>query len=366
MGVEVMVYVYGAICLSMIFFNIVYNLSLRRRPLHLEKRCRRIGARMAKPMEAVGNGQPVGDAHLQFLEAKLRRVKNLIAFDRVLQILADEKQKALPDYLRQIYPVVLHLAVLYQKRDNMQAAYFSYFLSRYVLQRQTPMDSVQQIMLDYIRIDNLYCRVNALQALYAFGSVESVVKALQIQDKGGVFLHEKILTEGLLSFAGDHNRLIERLWRGLGAFSAHTQLAVLNYVRFQSGAYTEQMFAILTDAAREKELRLAAVRYFGRYRYDRALQPLLTFAAERDPAQWEYAAVSVSALAQYPGDRVVDVLKTALHSANWHVRYNAAVSLEAHRISYGSLVDIVAGNDRYAREMMMYRLESRKLQETGV
>ena len=43
-------------------------------------------------------------------------------------------------------------------------------------------------------------------------------------------------------------------------------------------------------------------------------------------------------------------------------RYNAAASLAAHGLSYEKLVDVVAGDDRYAREMLSYRMESKRLE----
>ena len=47
MQVEYMIYAYGAICISLIVFNIIYNLSLRRSESRMERRCRRIRAEMA-------------------------------------------------------------------------------------------------------------------------------------------------------------------------------------------------------------------------------------------------------------------------------------------------------------------------------
>lgn len=51
----------------------------------------------------------------------------------------------------------------------------------------------------------------------------------------------------------------------------------------------------------------------------------------------------------------------AMHSPNWYVRYNASASLEAHGLSYEEMMDVLSGNDRYAREMLNYRLESKRL-----
>ena len=77
----------------------------------------------------------------------------------------------------------------------------------------------------------------------------------------------------------------------------------------------------------------------------------MAFAQNEDPVQWEYATVSVFSLSRYEGHQVIEALKKALHSSNWYVRYAAAVSLESQHVNYEDLIDIVAGNDRYAREM---------------
>ena len=367
MRVEVMIYIYGAVCASMIVFNMIYNLLLKSSEPRLNKRSQKMAGVIQLQIERVRRGEAVEESHIAYLQHKLRRIKYLIAFDRVLKpLVQDGMDPFVQDYLTQIQSVALYLGVVYGKRENTQAAYFSYILSRYMLQRHMDIQSIQEVLLEYVEKDNLYCRVNGLQALYAFGNVDHILTALKLQDSGEIFIHEKILTEGLLSFTGDHDALIHSLWDELSSFSEHTQLAILNYIRFRSGAYTREMFAIMQNERMGKELRLAAIRYFGRYPYEPALEPLLAFAEDSDPLKWEYTTVSVSALAGYPGERVIDALKNALHSANWYVRYAAAVSLEALQVTYDDLIDIMNGNDRYAREMITYRLESRRMQKASV
>lgn len=366
MKIEMMIYIYGTICLSMIGFNILYNLLLKRHEPRLEKRCRKIKGRAETQLNAIREGKSIDPNHLRYLQNSLRRINNLIAFDRVLKPLCEDTHDGSETkYLLQIQPVILYLAVLYDHRDTMQAAYFSFFLSRYMIKRQMSIDSMQDILLGYLTKENLYCRVNALQALYAFGNAEHIIMALKIQDKGKVFVHEKILTEGLLSFTGNHDNLIRRLWENIDSYSEHTQLAILNYIRFQSDGYKKEMFAVMQDKAKGKELRLSAIRYFGRYDYEPALEPLLSFASDKDLSNWEYATVSISSLVRYNGERVTDTLKQALHSSNWYIRQSASVSLEAHGVDYSSLMDIIVGNDRYAREIMTYRLESQRLQKAS-
>ena len=62
---------------------------------------------------------------------------------------------------------------------------------------------------------------------------------------------------------------------------------------------------------------------------------------------------------------MVDALIQAMYSPNWYIRYNASSSLEAHGLSYEALFQILSGEDRYAREMLNYRLETRRLGGAG-
>ena len=366
MRIENMIYIYGAVCASMILFNLVYNLLLTRSQPRMERRCRRIKAGVEAQLQESREKGQINPSHLSLLGRRLRRINNLIAFNRALEELFEGRPEEKADYLHQIQSVMLSLALVYRTRNDMQAAYFAYFLSRTMQLRQMPIDSLQDIMLDYIGKHNLYCRVNGLNALYDFGTAERVAQALRIQDDGTVFLHEKILTEGLLSYKGDHDELIHILWSRLYTYSTHTRLAILNYIRFRSGDYCREMFSIMQDGREDKELRLSAIRYFGKYVYPPALNPLLTFLADPSPEHWEYATVAASSLANYAGERVISALTKALHSSSWYIRSAASQSLEHHHVNYSDLIDVVAGQDRYAREMITYRLESRKLRKQEV
>lgn len=366
MGAEYVLYFYGIVCCGMIVFNVAYAILLRGNDSRMKRRILVLREATERQLERLERGETLDERYVRKLRRKLCRVRNLIAFDRVLRELDQNGgTPALHTYRTQLQPCFLYLAFVYRKRETTQAAYFSYFLSRYMEQAHMPIQTMQEVLLSFIGRNDLYCRVNGLQALYTFGSVDHILAALSLQDQGSVFLHEKILTEGLLSFTGDHQELIARLWERLDTFTPRTRLAILNYIRFQSGDYGAEMFVIMENPTRDKELRLSAIRYFGRYSHPEALEPLLAFVRDDDPEHWEYATVSASALAHYSGQQVIDALKGALHSSNWYVRAAASASLEALGVNYEDMIDIVTGNDRYAREIMTYRLEARRIQHGG-
>ena len=78
---------------------------------------------------------------------------------------------------------------------------------------------------------------------------------------------------------------------------------------------------------------------------------------KQENLEWEYKAIGASALAKYKSKEVIDVLKDALKSNNWYIRYNASESLVSLDVEYMELVDIYNGADRYAREILEYKIE---------
>ena len=368
MGAEVLLYGYGLVCLSMIGFNLFYSMHLRSNDYRLEVRTEAFRCRVMEEMrslkkETSGSPKVVQTSHLAWMRRRLSRVNYLLAFDRLLDEL-DSRMEEYQIYLEQLQPVFLYLATVYWKRENTQAAYFCYFLSRHKLRRHMEMDQIQQVILSYLRKDSLYCKINAWKALCSFGNPSTIVTALQeLNDGERSQLHEKVITEALLTYTGDSEGLMETLWSQLGKFSIPIQRAVLDYIRFQSGNYRSQMMEILRDDRRDKELRLAAIRYFGRYPYMPAQAMLLDFLQDNDPTRWEFAAISASSLAGYSGPEVVDALMRAMNSNNWYIRSNAAASLEARGLTYEEMLGVLNGDDRYAREMLTYRLKAKRLEE---
>ena len=367
-GADVLLYGYGLVCVSMLVFNVLYGLRLRGGERRLTRRVDRLRRRVTEQLQRIqghwaGAPQPVQASHLAWMRRHLARINDLLAFDRLLDEL-DSQSEAYRSYLRQLQPVFLYLATVYWRRENTQAAYFCYFLTRHKLRRHMELDQIQQVILSYLKKDSLYCKINAWKALCGFGSPQVIVEALrELGGEGDSQLHEKVITEALLTYTGDAQELIEVLWAQLERFSLPIQRSVLDYIRFQSGSCCGRMLDLLQDAGRDKELRLAAIRYMGRYPYPPARPLLLGFVSDDDPTHWEYAAISATALARYEGQDVVDALLHAMNSSNWYVRSNAAASLEAHGLTYEEMLRVLSGDDRYAREMLTYRLKAKQLEQ---
>lgn len=362
MKVEYLIYIYGAVCAAMVFFNIIYVLTAKAGAGTADVQEERIKRLIAEQLSQRAGDVETENHKTEELEKTMKHVNGLMAFDSALKFFEDDDRNrgAIRSYKDEIEYLFLKLALYYEKEEDMKTAYYLYFLSEHISSEGRRIDSLQKVVLSCMRKRNLYCKVNGLKALMVFGHVDNVIEGIRNIDRSGFFVHEKILTESLLEYRGDKRNLAYRLLKEFQEFSPHMKHALLNYIRFYSGSYGEQIASIMRDENEDKEVRMAAIRYFGKYRDESVYDDLKAFASDSSVDMWEYRTVSISAIALYRSVETVGVLKDALHSSNWYVRRAAAIGLDSMNVSYDDMMDVLMGDDRYAREMMMYRLEGWK------
>lgn len=363
MFVQILIYVYLGICAGMILFNIATALLSRRR----EHRSFRDGIRLeltvSRELDRLAETGAVSERHLRFMERRLRRVNGMAAFDAALERLCVRRPELTRSYLTALNGVTITLAEDYCRRDEIEAAYFPYIIKKYQLLGGADDAPLKEVLLKLLNEPSIYCRENAMQALYTSGDAQIIVRALRIIDASSLYYNTKLLADGLLNFNGDKTQLAEALWAAFEDFKVWMQVTILNYFRFSSGAHCERVLALLNDGARDDELRFSCLRYLGRYPYPPAYADLLRYATPSENARWEYAAIASSVLASYPGAETAVVLKRNLYHPNWYIRFNASKSLEQLGFGYRDLIDVIEGNDRYASEILRYRFDMHALEE---
>lgn len=354
MGVETLIYGYLAICASMIVFNCISVVVFRRRDVAWSGRGARLEREIRKQLARLERGDPVEEAHLARLEQELPHTASLLIFDRTIDGLLEGQEKGTWDYLEALRLVFPRLTVETQRQEPMRRAFFAYLLGKYRL-LSPPLPGARELLMELLTESSLYCRENAMQAIYTAGDPQWVLLALRAVDQNGFFHHPKLLTDGLLEFQGDRQALRQILWENFESFSQERQVVILDYIRFSGGGMDREVLDLLADSRRGDELRFSCLRYFARYPYEPAFPLLLSFVDQASQRRWEYGAIAATALGAYPGEGTVDTLKQALHNPNWYVRFNAAKSLEAFHLAYWELGDVMEGSDRYAREILQYQ-----------
>ena len=247
--------------------------------------------------------------------------------------------------------------------DPIKFAFFLYTLRVFQQMRGVTPPKVAEVLLGALREPNTYCRENALQAIYKSGETRLVISALKVIDSEDINHNKKLLSDGLLAFAGSKDELINGLWDVFEGFKPGIQVAILDFIRFCAPSHRDRILSILKDEKRSPELRFSCIRSFGKYPDEEAYPVLLEMAGNLNNLRWEYPAIACTALTGYPRAETIETLKRALHVANWYIRYNAAESLAKLGVSYVDLIEVIDGNDRYAREILQFQLDMKYNQQ---
>lgn len=361
MNVESLIYAYLAICLAMILFNFVSIFVFE----HNNKKLTIKRDKFTKVVkEQVVKGE-VDENHKNFIYQKLLKTSNLMGYEETLKKLSAQDLEGVHNYLHQLVDVFKELMFKYSKKENIQSAYFPYIISEYEIFKGVRDKEVNHLLLEELKSPSIYNRENALCAIYSIGDENNIFHALKIVDENKYYHHQKLISDGLFKYCKDNKKLHKCLWERRKKFSIEMQVAILDYLRFSTGEMKEQMYDLLSDKY-DSEINYCAIRYFGRYYYEPAYERLINYLESNDDTHWEYKAITATAIVTYPCDRTTDALKNCLKNHNWYVRYNASQTLKIMGLEYDDLRDIFEGDDRFAGDIMRYRIDQKKYVDQNV
>lgn len=357
---EVILYIYMASCIAVLVFNILYIFIDKYRGQRLEHRSLEMAEVFMKEIEQMEAGGDVREEYLTALAHMLKKPEKLRAFEFSME----EVQRRMPaaqteKYLEQMRRVFMELVPVYEKRDEIEQAYFASLVEKFGIDEgHTAYDGLMDFMIRMVVSKAVYVRENALKALYMIGNKEAVLAAWEKMEDNEIYHSKKLLSDGLLKFTGDRGGLASLLFGHRDRFEARLVLPVMQFIRFLGEDFREEFLELVSGEAEDKEIRLEAVRYFRKYPYEPARELLQRFLRYHEYLDWEYAAVAAQALASYPGSDTVDCLKEGLKAVNWYVRLNCAETLIVGlKIQKRDLFDVYNGRDRYAREILNYVTE---------
>ena len=413
--IEILLWIYIAICLSLILFQCLF-IAITAIRSYIDSRIvqRRI-KEILQQLEQISINKPVSDDHQKFLKLHLPITTSLYRYEMALRhiwkmiedgtlslrdpneitkvtihirhrarkgeefskgrsklrmLLRPKKKLILPlprdlaeqyfnEYIRQTAPTIVSLTSTYRKKDDIVHVFYVFMLKKYGYMRHFHTSELVANLRDLLDRGDATCAEGVLLAVYQIGDSKITLEVLQQVDKMNHFLHPKIISDGLLSFSGDVQELQHMILEHLCSFSEQMQVNLLNYLRFSSNAHCERILQLLQSENTYDETRFACIRYLGKYPYAPAYDLIARFASGEAGGRIEYAIIALSVLRYYPQPRTPEILRSQVNNSNWFVRYNASESLEYLGVEYQDLIDIFDGNDRFARDMLQYQFDQR-------
>lgn len=364
--VDRIIYFYIFVCISLLVFNVLY---IMRRSRAERRKIRRTAFWREQIRAAMEDAEKTGretaseepkrgviltDRHLRLLGRRLKKINELMAFHDAVFLdengLRGEERAA---YLAGCRSAFIELAWSYQKKTNMEQAFFAYMIS-VCCQDQGENGTFARALLSFLEDSTVYLREHVLRALFVLGEAEAMERAFDELTEHGWYHNTKLISDGLALYPGDSQDLVRRLWKQRERWMDSLVVAVVQYAADIPGDFSEEFFAALTGGEARQEIKFALIRYFRKKPYP----PCRTYFQSllRQEGQ-ELAIAAAAALDAYPGEDTKMALKGALSSFNWYVRRNAALSLCNLGLTREDEEEIRDGGDRFAREMLEYVME---------
>lgn len=319
------IYIYIFILLSMIVFNVFCVYIRKINDCNIIKKQKKIQLLIDKK-------------NINRLGRKLKHTSYLIAFS-YCEFKNDIKLTNLFDRLLNTY----------NKKSIIEKTYFVYVLSKF----PGIYDNNNQIinfLINNSYSNSLYLSENCLKALYKISNPIYIVKAFKKMNYKNCKHHYKLLSDGLLTYQGDKNKLCSLLLDNYKNFNSNYRLAIINYFNRIDIDLTRELFNILLNE-KDKEVKIALIRYFRNHKYDFAKKELIKLTKD----DFEYAVASIQSLKYYDGIDVIKTLKNSLTNSNWYVR-NRAAEVLVFKLPKNEVIELLKIDDKYAKDAITYQL----------
>lgn len=214
-----------------------------------------------------------------------------------------------------------------------------------------------KFLVDCLVENSITIKMEVLRSMAKLGNSDLLIRGLEVLDERNIKMNDKMITDTLSDFEGLHEELDPKLLAFMEHCGDYMKLAIITYFYANDmGLVRDKLVQLLEDGREDKEVTLRIIKYFGTIYDERAEEQLISYALSD---VWEYAAVAAKTLRNYPSAQTIAAAKKRLNDSNWYIRLNNAETL-ARLCGRDQLEDVLASDDRYAREIMAYALERKE------
>lgn len=349
--VDILIYIYIALCACTYLYDFVYA----RRKDHSAAYYARKREQCKNYILEIFESNSL--AAKKKLISKMRKVSFITIFHDIVmeRLKKEETRDVMQQWIWDNRDIFIDIMDIYveTKRSNRRA-FYAYMVWQYRLCGENETDIFVRTMQYLVMDRSMYCRENALCALYTCGNAENVAKAYLLMMKNDIHHSQKLVTDGLLTFQGSHEELGEALWASHKQFTSDYEVAFINYIRMATGGFEERFMEMAKDHSIDLEVRLAIIRYFRSHPYEEATLFMREVVQHWKDYDWEISAQGALALEKNREMRTIKALTEGCRSTNWYVRKNAAESLL--KVTDDELIRAIIADekDRYAKDMLQY------------
>lgn len=247
--------------------------------------------------------------------------------------------------------------VVRKSMNETMMAFYAHLISE--LKITKAQDEFKDFMLELIKGKSVYLRENALRAIYSFGDKGLVVKAIKWLSDNDVYHDKKLISDGLVTYAGDSDDLCEALAKALDECNDNYKDAIIRY--FSYAKWTggrEYLVNLLERENTNTDIVCSIIRTVCKEKSEENRKILIdTINKYCDAEDKGPAIVATTFVGRYTQDEQIQkLLQKNISSSDWYIRMNSAKSLIECGASDAQIQQILNGDDRFAKDALEYML----------
>lgn len=301
-------------------------------------------------INTVNEGKEMTPSSINIVEKSIECPMHFKVFCRICADNYKDKPETIKKYVKTYEDRITKLFLKLDNKNVMKYAYYVFLIGEFRINDEV----VNKTMLENLNSDSVYIRVNSLKALSKIGDMNSFIDALRIISLRGRYFNEKVIIDSIDSFEGDVGKLDRRLVEEMDNFTDDMVNMVITH--FSNNGYRgckEALIKKISDSKTSKEVTIRLIRYFDVVKTEGSEKYLYKLI---ESPYWEVRAATAKTLVRYDFDPIKDKMKKLTGDFNYHVRYNAAMTLITKGKKDSTVQEIINGEDKYARDIMFYAM----------
>ena len=222
---QLVIVFYFIVCVGIIIFNCFTEIISRYRSCVLKRREQRY---CEEYRQLFSENITENKKQEKRLVKELHSTSRLLTFSEALSKVENSMPEQFQQGIASVSRLMEELIPVYKRKPDMEKACLAYVFAIFHMTKFQAKEIVFPFLFDLLGNKSLYCRENALRALYSSEDIQAVMQALTFLDANEQLLpHKKILADGLLSF-DKKEELIPLLWKKLSEFHPRMQVSLLD------------------------------------------------------------------------------------------------------------------------------------------
>lgn len=337
-------------CVLTMFYSLYEHLT---RGIRRKRQNRRVAVLKGLLADYAGSQGAKRERYGKKLSHILKKPNGVLALTTALNEIGWEDSAGMDPATRRILCELLTEKYIhvYRKEDEAVQGMLISLLTRC----DASSSRLKKSLLQNLEAKNLLVRIETMRYISVQRNRRLMLQVLESINRQPQYFSNKLLTDTLLEFRGNREALLEELWENLASYSRNIQIAVIEMLTvLREEMFAERICAVAKDQDKDKEIRIAALKYFQTVRRPEYMKTFVQYLM--DPV-WEYGAVVANVLRSYDCTGFFEQLLKGCASRNWYVRNNCARTIVAC-CSQEQIERAVCVEDRYSKDSIQYVWET--------